>query len=239
MRPKPILLAAPLATLAAPAALATTLTTSLATFQAGTAGLPVSSTTTFPSFDPNALSITTNAIPITGGSLGLSNTALVTQGFSEFGQFPYDFTDGFSGEIFIPNDANGNNLSSETIAIGSGISALGFEVAPYGDAQPSVYTGAKGGPYTVTVTTNTGLSASAALPGGNTNTDLTASQFFGFYGGGVSSLTIAVTSATVSTTDPNGLAFGNFVAVPGPASSALLLGGALTVAARARRRSLA
>ena len=224
--------------MAAPA-MATVLTTSQSAFLAGTAGLPVQNTTGFPGFDPTAFAIqTTGAIPLTGGgSIGLSNAAQVTQGPSGFGVFPYDFADGFTGVIFIPNDANGNDVSSEVISTG-GLSALGFEVAPFGDAAGSPYAGYSGGPYTVTVTTNTGLSASVALPGGMSD-GLTQSQFFGFYGGGVSSLAVTVTSATAGTSDPNGLGFGNFVDVPGPGSSALLLGAAWTVLSRVRRRRVA
>lgn len=233
---KTLLLAATIA-LAAPAAMAGTLTTSLATFQASTAGQPVVGTATFPGFDPTALSVTTNAIPLSGGSLGLSNTALVTQGANTlYGQFPYALSDGFTGELFVPNDANGNDVSSETITISNGISALGFEVAAYGDASASPYNGDKGGPYTVTVTLDNGQSAAVSLPGGNANTGVTPAQFFGFTGGGVNTLTITVTSATAGTGDPNGLAFGNFVSVPEPATAALLLGGIGMVAARLRRR---
>ena len=233
------LLGLALAGLTAAPAMATVLTTSQSAFLAGTAGLPVQSTTGFPGFDPNAYLIaTTTAIPLTGGgSLGLSNAAQVTLGPSGFGVFPYDFADGFTGEIFIPNDANGNDVSSEVIATG-GLSALGFEVAPFGDAAGSPYNGFRGGPYTVTVATNTGLTASVALPGGMSD-GLTQSQFFGFYGGGVSSVSVTVTSATPGTSDPNGLGFGNFVDVPGPASSALLLGAGLTVLSRLRQRRAA
>ncbi len=232
---KTLLLAATIA-LTAPAAMAGTLTTSLATFQASTAGQPVVSTTTFPGFDPTALSVTTNAIPLPGGSLGLSNTAAVTQAMNTpYGYFPYALPDGFTGELFVPNDANGSDVSSETITISNGISALGFEVAPYGDAVGAPYSGAKGGPYTVTVTLDNGQSAAVSLPGGSFSTGVTASQFFGFTGGGVNALTITVTSATAGTGDPNGLAFGNFVSVPEPATAALLLGGIVLTAARRRQ----
>jgi len=68
------------------------------------------------------------------------------------------------------------------------------------------------------------------LPGGNFNTGTTTPGFFGFYGGGVSSLTI-------TTSDPNGFAFGNFVDVPEPASLVLLLAGLVAMAGSVLRRA--
>ncbi len=209
----------------ASSATATTLVTSLAAFQAGAAGA-VTSTPSPGTYDLTQLILpTTSTIALGDGtSLGLSTPAQVTMPQNGF---PFLLADGFGGEVFIPQDASGTQVTTLTIALGGGISALGFEAAPFSDAVGAPYaSGAKGGPFTVTVTLATGQTTSASLPGGIDG--VTASQFFGFYGGGVSSLTI-------STSDPNGFGFGNFVDVPEPASAAVLLVG-LAGMARTRRR---
>ncbi len=207
---------------------ATTLVTTLAAFQAGATGT-ITSTPNPGNYDLSGLFLpnTTTIALGDGTSLGLSTPAQVTTGQNGY---PYTFADGFSGEIFTPQDASGNQVSTVTITLGGGISALGFELAPFSSAMGAPYAGVAGGPYTVTFKLATGQTQSVTLAGGNDNTGSTGSQFFGFYGGGVSSLTI-------STSDPGGLGFGNFVDVPEPASAAVLLMG-LVGLARTRRRAL-
>ncbi len=230
---KATLLATALAvTLALPAS-ATTLVTSLAAFQAGAKGT-VSSTPNPGSYDLGQPALpTTTTIALNDGSmLALSNTAQVT---TPQNGFPFLLADGFAGELFIPQDATGNQVSSETINFGSAVTALGFEVAPFSNAFGAPYIGFAGGPYTVSVTLGNGQTSAVSLPGGNLIGGVTTSQFFGFFGGGVTALTI-------SSSDPNGLGFGNFVdvsvPVPEPASIALMLVGVAGLL-RGRRRSAA
>ena len=210
----------------ASSASATTLVTSLAAFQAGATGT-ITSTPNPGNYDLSGSYLpTTSSIALGDGTtIGLSTPVEVNVPQNNF---PYLFADGFSGEVFIPQDASGTQVSTITLSLGGGISALGFEVAPFGNAADAPYAGAAGGPYTVTFTLATGQTQSVSLPGGINGS--TVSQFFGFYGGGVSSLTI-------STSDPSGLGFGNFVDVPEPASAAVLLMG-LVGLARTRRRAL-
>ena len=208
---------------------ATTLVTSRAAFQAGASGT-ITSTPNAGSYDLTQLLLPTTSTIALGDStsLGLSTPAQVTAGQNGF---PYEFADGFAGEIFVPQDASGNQVSSVTIALGGGISALGFEVAPFSNAAAAPNFGVVGGPYSIKVTLATGQSSTVVLPGGNDSTGTTISQFFGFYGGGVSSLTI-------STSDTNGLGFGNFVDVPEPASVAVLLVGLAGLAWAKRRAAI-
>lgn len=96
--------------------------------------------------------------------------------------------------------------NSETISFGRTVTALGFDVSPDFPLQ---------GPYaesfTVTLSDGTAATYSGNYPGG-------ATQFVGFYGGGI-------TSITVATANSPDFAFGNFVDVPEPASIALLASG--------------
>ena len=227
MSRKPTLLASALVAAAwiAPAS-ATTLVTSFAAFQSGASGT-ITTTPNPGTYDLSQLFLpTTSSIALGDGtSIGLSTPAQVTAGQNGF---PYLFADGFAGEIFVPQDAAGNQVSGVTISLGGGISALGFEVAPFSSATAAPNFGVVGGPYSIKVTLSNGQSSTVTLPGGDDNTGTTIAQFFGFYGGGVSSLTI-------STSDTNGLGFANFVDVPEPASAAVLLVG-LAGLARARRR---
>jgi hypothetical protein len=200
---------------------ATTLVSSLAAFQTGATGV-ITSTPNPGNYDLGQLFLpTTSTIALGDGtSVGLSTAAQVTA--SQNG-FPYLLADGFAGEIFVPQDASGNQVSRVTITLGGGISAFGFEVAPFSSATAAPNFGVAGGPYSVTVTLATGQSSTVQLGGGNDNTGTTVSQFFGFYGGGVSSLTI-------STSDTNGLGFGNFVDVPEPGAATVLLIGLVGLA---------
>ncbi len=230
MPPKSALLATALAAVfaAAPAS-ATTLVTSLAAFKAGAA-------TAVNSPNPGAFDTKQVSSPVTatislndGTTLGLSNSVAVTS--PDPGGFPYKIADGFNGEIFIPQDSLGNYLTSETISFSNDATALGFEVAPYSNSAGAPNFGVPSGPFNVTVTLNNGQTSTVSLPGGNLNTATTASQFFGFLGGGVTSLTI-------SSTDPTAIGFGNFydVSVPEPASAALVVVG-LAGLFRGRRRT--
>ena len=216
---------------AAVPASATTLVTSLSAFRASAAGAVTATPNPGP-YDLGQLDLpTTTTLALgDGSSLGLSAPAQVTQGGLSF---PFTFSSGFAGEVFVPQNASGDQVSSITLTLGSGITALGFEIAPFSNAVGAPNFGVPGGPFSVTVTLSDGQTATTSLAGGSLDTGITPSQFFGFTGGGVSTLTI-------STSDRSGLGFGNFVdvatAVPEPASAALLLGG-LAATVRGRRRA--
>lgn len=206
---------------------AATLTNSFAAWQAGVGRAAVDATTSIgiTNADPFALTLpTTNVVPLADGlTVGLSASAQVTQPPNGSGGFPYLLPDSSTPDLLIPVDASGNQVRSETLTLGTGsISALGFEVVPFSSSLS--------GPYTITVQLAGGQSSTVSLPGGDFNTGTTTPGFFGFYGGGVASLTI-------TTSDPNGFAFGNFVDVPEPASLGLLLAGVIGMAGRGRRRS--
>lgn len=118
--------------------------------------------------------------------------------------FPFALSDGFTGDLLVTQFGT----SSLTLTLPASLTALGFDVAPFSSNF--------GGPYSLTVALAGGAAATVTVPGGDYDTGTTPSAFFGFYGGPVSSLTI-------STSDPNGLAVA--FAVPEPASLALVLAG--------------
>ncbi len=213
-------LATGLAAWSAQAGAAVMLTTSLSAFEAAAGPAPVINTQTTGLFDPFALELpTTTAIPLADGfTIGLSSAAQVTQPQDGY---PYLLSDGFSGDLFIPQDATGNQISTETLFT-SGADALGFEVVPFSSDI--------GGPYNITVTLGTGQSTTISLPGADFNNGETTPAFFGYVGG-------PETSLTITATDPNGLAFGNFYEVPEPASLVLVLTGVGLVAGLRRRNA--
>jgi hypothetical protein len=189
------------------------LTSSFAAWQAAAGQGRVVTTANTGLFDPFALVLpTTTSVPLADGSVvGLSTPAQVTQPQNGF---PYLLAGGGTPDLFIPVSANGSQVMTETLTPG-GLNAFGFSVVPFSSSLA--------GPFTITVRTSDGQSLSASLPGGSFGTGTTTPAFFGYYGGPVSSLTL-------TTTDSNGFAFGNFTevaaaaAVPEPASLLLLAG---------------
>lgn len=209
--------------LASNPAAAEVLTSSFAAWQAAAGQGRIVTTANTGLFNPLALVLpTTSSVPLADGSVvGLSTPAQVTQ--PENG-FPYLLAGGGTPDLFIPVNAGGTQVTTEILTPG-GLTAFGFSVVPFSSSL--------GGPFTITVRTSGGQSLSASLPGGNLNTGTTTPAFFGYYGGPVSSLTL-------TTTDSNGFAFGNFTevsaAVPEPASL-LLLAGMTGLLGVGRRRS--
>ena len=200
---------------------AATITSSFAAWQATVGNATVTATQTTGLFDPLALNLpTTSVVPLADGQvLHLSTPAQVTEPQNGF---PFLLTNGFAGDLLIPQDAAGNQVLSETITPTNSVSAFGFEVVPFSSNL--------GGPYSVSARLAGGQVVSASLPGGDFNSGTTQAQFFGVYGGSIASLTI-------STNDPNGFAFGDFVDVPEPASMSLLMAGLTGVLCLARRRA--
>jgi len=192
---------------AGPAAAAPVLTSSFAAWQAAVGQGHVVTTSNTGLFDPFALVLpTTSSVPLAGGkAVRLSTPAQVTKPQNGF---PYLLPDGSTPDLFIPVDANGNQVTAETLTPG-GMDAFGFSVVPFSSSQ--------GGPFSVMVTLAGGQTLSASLPGGSFGTGTTTPAFFGYYGGPVPSLTL-------TTTDANGFAFGAFTEVPEPASLLLLAG---------------
>jgi hypothetical protein len=210
-----VALALALAT-AAPAH-ATLLTTSFATFSAALAGQTVTETQTTGLYGATSVS----AIPLADGTVGILPAVDPAQPFSGFGGFfgdPNYAVDLFPTSIYV---------TSETLTLPGSISAFGFYVAPVlgtGD--------------TITVTLSNGQTAQVTIPGLDPNTFVAPTQFFGFAGGNVSSITITSAAACTATQGGAdcGFVIGDFFDVPEPASLGLFATALLAGAAAVQRR---
>ena len=176
----------------APTAQAATITTSLAAWAAAVSDYSATSSTGLPLYG------TVTTIPLSDGkTLTVAGTedTLLQPGS---GWLPW--SDGYSGDIV------DTTTNSETISF-SGLSALGLVLSP---DEPLT-----GGPYadTFTVTLSDGTTTQIS---GNYSAGTT--QFVGFYGSGIGSITISAENA------PD-FAFGEFVDAPEPLSVSLLLVG--------------
>nr|WP_294544699.1 hypothetical protein [uncultured Rhodopila sp.] len=175
----------------APAAQAATITTSLAAWAAAVSDYSTTSNTGL------ALYSSVTSIPLSDGVTltvdGAGDTVL--RPLSGWGPW----SDGYTGDII------DTAVKSETIRF-SGLNALGVELSPdFG------LFGADAETFTVTLSDGTTTQISGSYPQGTT-------QFVGFYGAGVNSITIAAANA------PD-FAFGAFVDAPEPLSVSLLLVG--------------
>jgi len=169
-------------------------------------------------------------IPLAGSvTLGLSTPTEVAQPAPVLSVYPWSLSDGYTGDLFVPIDGNGNQVTSITVTPQqSSPTALAFEVVPFSAATNGPPNTGQSGPYNLTVTIGN-QSQTVSEPGANMN-GVTIPAFFGIYGG-------PVPAFTISTSDPMGLAFGNFLAVPEPSSLLLLLSGITALTAIRRRTS--
>jgi hypothetical protein len=127
------------------------------------------------------------------------------------------FANGYNGQVI---DTSGKTM---TITLSPAITALGFLVQP--DGNPDT-----GDTISVTLSDQSGATFSFNETAPNQN----LSQFVGFYGGGITSITIGVTAASDFVVGD----FFDSTSVPEPVSMALLMPGltALTLVRRARPR---
>ena len=190
------------------------LTSNYAAWQAAAGAHKIVTTSDTGLFDPFALVLptTTTVSLASGNTIALSTPAQVTQPQNGF---PYLLANGITPDLLIPVDAAGNQVKVETISLAGGMMAFGFTVVPFSSNL--------NGPFTITMQTSDGQTLSVSLPGGSFNPGTSAPAFLGYYGG-------AESSVTLTTTDANGFAFGNFTevsasaSVPEPASLAMLAG---------------
>jgi hypothetical protein len=181
---------------------AATITSSFSAWSAGAgSAYSVTSDTGLPLYS------TISSVPLSNGySLGLSGTAdTVLQPLSGWG--PWSGT--YSGQIV------DTTTNSETISFQSSVSALGFDVDP----DLGLFSNADS--FTVSLSDGTTSVISGTYPAGTT-------QFIGFYGSGITSLTITAANS------PD-FAFGNIVSVPEPSSITLLMVGLAGLAVIYRR----
>jgi hypothetical protein len=180
---------------------AATLTTDFAAWSAAVGSYSNTSSTGLTLYD------TVTTVPLSdGATLSLSGAAdTLLQPLSGWG--PWSGT--YGGDII------DTTTNSETISF-SGRNALGLDLSP---DVPFFGSGAE--TFTVTLSDGTTTTISGTYPAGVT-------QFVGFYGGGVDSMTISTTNAA-------DFAFGNIVDAPEPLSLSLLVAG-LAGLGVARRR---
>jgi hypothetical protein len=170
---------------------AATITTDFSTWAAAVGDYTVTSSTGIAPYS------TVTTIPLSDGQ------TLAVAGADDTLYQAYTSWLGWSGGY--TGDVIDTTTNSETISF-SGPSALGMELSPdLGFFGPFAET------FTVTLSDGTTAQVSGSYPPGTT-------QFVGFYGGGVSSITISAANA------PD-FAFGNIVDAPEPLSLSLLLVG--------------
>jgi hypothetical protein len=181
------------ASLVGSAAQAATITGSFATWASAAGHYSETSSTGLPLYS------TVTTVPLADGTVlslaGSADTLLQPL----FGWGPWSGS--YVGDIV------DTTTSSETISFASSVSALGFSLSPdFGLNGPFAET------FTVTLSNGQSAQFSGSYPAGTT-------QFVGFVGGGVTSITVTAQNA------PD-FAFGDIVDVPEPMSAAILAGAA-------------
>jgi hypothetical protein len=186
-----------------------TLTTSSAAFAAGLNGHVNSVTSVGVTDETNVINV-----PLSDGGALVFDPAVEKDTVSDpFGSLP-PFADGYTGDVFLAN------TPSVTITLPG--DALGFEVY----TLSTDFTGVTS--YTTFASSSDGQVVSAALPTYDPSVGAVG-QFFGYFGGGA-------TSITISSTDPNLFAIAEIVDAPEPASVAALAVGLLGLFATRRAR---
>jgi hypothetical protein len=194
---------------------AATITSSLAAWQAAVGPDFTETTSTgLPLFTSPVNSVTLGD----GMVISLAGTAdTVLQPLS--GWFPW--SNGYTGDII------DTTTNSETISFPSSLSALGFQVSPDLSTTPGA---ANPETFTVTLSDGTTMQINGTYPP-DISTGTVPTQFIGFFGGGI-------TSITVTTQNAPDFALGDFVDVPEPISLSVFAGGigALGLVRRGSRR---
>lgn len=188
---------------------AATLTTTLSTWLAGAGPFVVSDG--IGGADGDTLS----AVHLTSGTTLGASPAVTKDNLTDDAPLA-PLADGYAGDVLL---SNGSTL---TLTVPSGLSGFAFGVV----TGSSNFFGPSS--YTTTVTLSDGTSASAAIPTFDPSVGTSAVQFFGYYGGGE-------TSVTISSADPNGFTVVELREVPEPAA-ALTFALGLTAIAALRRR---
>jgi len=199
---------------------AAVIVTSYATWVADVAGQFASTTSTG---QPDLTSPIGSVLLTDGTVLTLSNGAIDTVVTPATSWSP--LANGYTGQLIdTSNIANSSN--TETITFGpTPINAFGMIVSP-----DLPFFGPYAETFTVTLSDGTSTTISGTYPYGGVNGDPATTQFIGFVGGGISSI-------TVSTTNSPDFAYGNFVDAPEPVSLTLLASGLAFLGVVRRRGS--